>query len=216
MVGILFDKINDSIKAGVGVDTKRAAVHDLTPQSPWYQNVAAANNKLPTTIHNYNFFSAIDVSLEVHFFKWSKNLGSQNFGDGVLLPGGPSDGTNLPAVGGSQFRPFGDDPRHHEYDMSQTIQVDVQSEICFLDKTKCATAVGRDTLMRFVNSPYSHAGLSGLTLVPDGTGDGVKPVKGDDQMNNTSVGVDGCGGAGRVTPENEIFRILDNPVHVCG
>ncbi len=101
--------------------------------------------------------------------------------------------------------------------MAQTITVDQQSEICFLEPSKCVEALGRDTLLRFVNSPYSHGGLAGLTFVSDGTADGIQPVPGADQMSSADVTVNSCQPAGTPrTPQNEIFRILDDPVNVCG
>jgi hypothetical protein len=102
----LTDQAFDLVKIGLVHDPRRPVFQDVLPRSD-FQRYVGRDVPLPDKVHYINLSG--DVVLHVYqlpVLPWMKpiDLGSEGFGDFVMLPGS-DDPTRLPADGGSRLLP---------------------------------------------------------------------------------------------------------------
>jgi hypothetical protein len=171
-----------------GFDPTRPAIQQVTPQSAWYRTVNAA--PIPQNLHYYNFFTDIKIHLTQWCLFWQcGDLGTQDLGDTIILPGDPNPAAT-PPDGGARFLPGGQQTAdRHEFSTSQTIEAVVSGGN---DPTGPLLAAAGQAF----NSPLAH------TNAGDHVGDG-------------QIMVDSCIGGGQVTVLAKINFILENPDRGC-
>ena len=128
------------------------------------------------------------------WFNSGSSIGSTSFGDTVVLPG-DSNPTKMPLSGGARFLPYGQSIDRHEYELISNHDILLGANILNPLKKGSIFTVTSDVL----NDPISHLNLNNHLN--------------DD---NSAFKVDPCNGAqDKLTIQDEIIRILENPSGAC-